>query len=106
MAQTLFCPSHRKNLGSGMFPPTVKQVHLIAGPSQQRRAHAGNISSTAKYAFAFMLSQGSYLSAPRFLLLWDKRVYLLKRPVGYCRNKAIACLLLTADTSEPKLLIY
>jgi hypothetical protein len=83
MAKALFCLSHRKNLGSGIFPPTVKQVHLIGAPSQQRRAHAGNISSTAKYAFAFMLSQGSYLCVPKFLLLRDKRVYLQKRPVGY-----------------------
>jgi len=60
--------------GSGIFPPTAKQVHVIAGSSQDRRAYSGNIKSTAKCAFAVMLSQGSYLCARWFLLLRNTRV--------------------------------
>jgi hypothetical protein len=65
---------HRKDLGSGIFAPTAKQVHLIVGRFQQRRTHAGNINSTALHACAFMLSQGSYLCARRFL--WFRKAFL------------------------------
>jgi hypothetical protein len=80
--------------GSGIFPPTAKQVHVIAGSSQDRRAYSGNINSTAKCAFTVMLSQGSYLCACRFLLLPNTRVCPQKLPVGYFRNETITRLLL------------
>jgi len=80
--------------GSGIFPPTAKQVHVIAGSSQDRRAYSGNINFIAKCAFAVMLNRGFYLCALRFLLLRNTRVCPQKLPVGYFRNEAIASLLL------------
>jgi hypothetical protein len=80
--------------GSGIFPPPAKQVHVIAGSFQDRRAYSGNINSTAKCAFAVMLSQGSYLCARTFLLLRNTHVCSQKLPVGYFRNEAITSLLL------------
>jgi hypothetical protein len=80
--------------GSGIFPPTAKQVHVIAGSSQERRAYSGKINFISKCAFAVMLSQGSYRCVRRFLLLRNTRVCPQKLPVGYFRNEAIPSLLL------------
>jgi hypothetical protein len=106
-AQAPYCLSHRKDLGSGIFPPTAKQVHVIAGPSQQRTVYSGNIQLHRRVCFRFhaesgCLSVSSYVSfasehvsvsletSCRLLQEWSNSTPITK----------------SSDTLGPKLWIY